>query len=137
MRMCSPRLVPYRIAPMSSSVVATPPAWEPARRASVARGARGSTGARRRTRGASDDVPVLQDVLEVRVADLVEFVADLDDRFVRRQDAPQVDRRAAHDDIARDRVDRRVELLDLFCPVIHRWHELRRRRALPALLLHS
>src|SRR3990172_6242914 len=63
-----------------------------------------------------DELPLAQDVLEVRVADLVKLVSHLDDRLRRLEHAAEVDWRAAHDDVARHRLDRLLELLDLLRP---------------------
>src|SRR3989304_1197272 len=90
---------------------------------------------RRETLNASNDIPVPQDVFEVRVADLVELVAHLDDGLVRGQHAPEVDRRPAHDDLAGHRVHRLVKLLDLLRAVAHRGQDLPRVRIHPVRLL--
>src|SRR5256712_612448 len=58
------------------------------------------------------------------MADLVELVAHVDDGFLRLQDAAQVDRRAAQHEVARSRVNRLLELLDLLRAVAHRGQDL-------------
>src|SRR5438093_5123025 len=53
------------------------------------------------------------------MADLVELVAHVDDGFLRPQDAAEVDRRPAHDDVAGSRVDRLLEFFDLLRAIAH------------------
>src|SRR2546428_5188963 len=89
----------------------------------------------RNQRGCSDKRPVPQDVLEVRVSDLVQLIPDVDDGLLCLQDAAQVDRRAAQHEVARRRIDRLLELLDLLRAVAHRGQDLPGVRILLVRLL--
>src|SRR5437773_2466098 len=53
------------------------------------------------------------------MADLVELVAHVDHGLLRPQDAAEVDRRPAHDDVAGSRVDRLLEFFDLLRAIAH------------------
>src|SRR5205807_3815506 len=72
----------------------------------------------------SDEFPVSKDVLEVRVADLIELVPDVDHGLFGLEDSAQIDGRAAQDDIDRGRIDRLLEFLDLLRSVAHRREDL-------------
>src|SRR5712691_4618216 len=69
------------------------------------------------------------------MADLVELVPDVHHRLLRLQDAAQVDRGPAQDKVARGRVDRLLEFLDLLRPVAHRGQDLSRVRIFLVRLL--
>src|SRR5213593_5290325 len=69
------------------------------------------------------------------MTDLVELVSHVDDGFLRLEDAAQIDRRPAEDEVARGRVDRLLELFDLLRAVSHRGQDLAGVRILLVRLL--